>query len=304
MCYAQAVVIRDSLYYGGGVSTITGSVALAVFNYFSSAAAAAATAEYRVFCYSPSEDTWNTLPACDVRRFGLSQVRGKLVTVGGRKKSDGKLKTNVTNEVYEFDEATQSWKQSILPMPTSRYAPAVLSHHSTLIVAGGYIATPHSTRTTAVELFREETSQWYTTDPLPSPWSNSTSALINNRWYLIGEKVVTFQQADGSIVCYSNPAVCAHIDLLFQKAVPRDQAAADSNSTNKPAWEVLPNTPQYKQTAAHIYSPCNNAWIHIGDLSAWDATATMLSPMEVLVIGGWNRHGIKNSVNKGILQIE
>ena len=106
--YAQTVVIRDRVYCGGGN-------------------------EYRVSCYSPSEDTWNTLPACDVRYFGLGQVRGKLVTVGGRKKPVAK----VTNEVYEFDEVTRSWKQSIPPMPTARHSPAVLSHHSTLTVAGG-----------------------------------------------------------------------------------------------------------------------------------------------------------------------
>ena len=110
---AQTVVIRDRVYYGGGFADDDDD-------------------QYRVFCYSLSEDTWNTLPDHYVKRFGLGRVRGKLVTVGGMKKSDGK----VTNEVYEFDEVTQSWKQSIPPMPTARQSLAVLSHHSTLTVAG------------------------------------------------------------------------------------------------------------------------------------------------------------------------
>ena len=295
MTAVKTVVIRDRVYCGGVADDDDD--------------------DYRVFCYSPSEDTWNTLPACGVRRFGLGQVRGKLVTVGGRKKSDRK----VTNEVYEFDEVTHSWKQSIPPMPTARHSPAVLSHHSTLTVAGGY--TGHG-RTAEIEVFSEETSQWHTTEPLPFRWWNPSPLLINNRWYLLGGI------AEGED--YSNRAVCVHVDLLLQKALPRDQASTDRDSTNNSAWEVLPNTPHYipatatfgasllavggtttskrpsnPQTAVHVYSPCTNAWIHISDLPAprvGTATA-MLSTTELLVIGGWN-NGRQNSVYKGLLRIE
>ena len=291
----RSVVIRDRVYCGGGYTDDDDDD------------------DYRVFCYSPSEDTWNTLPACDVRWFGLSQVRGKLVTVGGRKKSDGK----VTNEVYEFDEVAHSWKQSIPPMPTARWFPAVLSYHYTLTVAGGYTGY---TRTAVVEVFREETSQWHMTEPLPFRWLSPSSLLINNRWYLLGGA------AEGED--YSNRAVCTHVDLLLQEALPRDQAPTDRDSTNTSAWEVLPNTPhyvpaaatfgasllavggattnEYPSSAVHVYSPCSNAWIHISDLPAprvWTTTA-MLSPTELLVIGGWNNGRRENSVYKGLLRIE
>ena len=311
MFSAQTVVIGDRVYCGGGTcTTIPSSVARGVFKYFSSSAAAAAAAaaadaaarECQVFCYSPSADTWNTLPACGVRHFGLGQVRGKLITVGGKKKSDGKD----TNEVYEFDEETQSWKQSIPPMPTARRSPAVLSHHSTLIVAGGNIGTFDPTYTRAVELFREDTSQWYTTKPLPFRWITSASVLINNRWYLLGDETVS---GPGVYFYDSNPAVCTHVDILLQKALPRDQASTDRDSTDKPAWEVLPDSPNCAQPAAHVYSPYINAWIHImvSDLPApkvRNATAMMLSPSEVLVIGGQNSQGIQNCVHKGLLQFE
>ena len=293
---AETVAIRDKVYCGG-------------------VAAAFDDDKCRVFCYSPSEDTWNTLPDCDVHYFGLGQVRGKLVTVGGIRKSDGK----VTNEVHEFDEVTQSWKQSISPMPTARQSPAVLSRRSTLTAAGGN--TGH-TRTSVVELFREETSQWHTAEPLPFRWWAPSSLLINNRWYFLG---------GGAEEEYSsNRAVCAHIDLLLQKAQSGEQASTDRrDSTNTSAWEVLPNTPHYgpsaatfgasllavggsttgwsqdSQAAVHVYSPCTNVWIHVSDLPAPRVTpaTAMLSPTELLVIGGWN-NGRQNSVYKGLLQIE
>ena len=293
MDVAQTVVIRDKVYCGGDVATNDD--------------------EYRVFCYSPSEDTWITLPPCPVRWFGLGQVRGKLVTVGGKKKSV----YGSTNEVYEFDEVT--WKPSIPPMPTARQSPTVLSHHSALIVAGGHTGY---TRTPAVEVFREETSQWHTTEPLPSRWRSASSLLINNWWYLLG--------GAAEEECYSNQVVCAHVDQLFQKTLDHDRASTDKDSTNNPKWQVLPNTPLYGPAAAtfgtsllavggsttsqdppntqakvYVHSPCTNSWIHISDLPsplAWAATA-MLSSTELLVIGG-RKNGRLNKVYKGLLQIE
>ena len=300
MTYAQAVVIRNRVYCGGGGTDVDDD-----------------DNNYRILCYSPSEDTWNTLPVCDVRFFGLGQVRGKLVTVGGRKKSGGK----VTNKVCEFDEVTHSWKQSIPPMRTARRLPAVLSHHSTLTVAGGRTDDYHCI--SVVEVFREKNSQWYTTEPLPFCWCVPSSLLINNRWYLLG--------GGTEEEIFSNRAMCAHIDLLLQKALPHNQASTDSDSTNNSAWEVLPNTPHYTpaaatfgtsflavggtttnkrpsnpQTMVYIYFSCTNAWIHISDLPAplmWTAIA-MLSPTKLLVIGGWNNHKCQNSVYKGLLRIE
>ena len=297
MSAAQTVVIRHRVYCGGGDTFDDDDDD--------------DDNEYRVFCYSPPEDTWNTLPACPVKCFGLGQLRGNLVTVGGRKKPD-----TVTNDVYEFDEVTQSWKQSIPPMPTVRSSPAVLSCHCTLIVAGGII---YSTQTSVVEVFREETSQWQTTDPFPFRWCDAwTSLLINNRWYLLGGRA-------------EDQVVCANVGLLLKNALPHDQASTDRDSTNSSAWEVtLPNTPHYgpavaafdvsllavggattntpqnPQASVHVYSPCNNAWIHISNLPAPQmfAATAMLSPKELLVIGGWNTNGSQNTVYKGFLQIE
>ena len=229
---------------------------------------------------------------------------------------------DVTNEVYEFDETTHSWKLLIPPMPTALDRPAVLSHHSTLIVAGGCTGITYSIYTSVVEVFREETSQWYTTEPLPFQWMNPSSVLINNRWYLLGG-------ATEEEEC-SNRAVCAHVDLLLQKALPRNQVFTDRDSTNNSAWEDLPNTPHNGPIAAtlagsllavggnatdtnppnplsavHIYSPCSNEWIHISDLLAprVGAAIAMLSPTEFLVIGGQNNVR-ENSVYKGLLSIE
>ena len=119
--------------------------------------------EYIVYCYNPSQDNWTTLPLLPVKWFGLGQINGKLVAVGGRKKRD----VGATNEVYTYDERSRKWKQTIPPMPTARHSSGVLSLQSALVVAGG--ATSISVKcTAAVEIYKEDTSQWYRTDRLPT----------------------------------------------------------------------------------------------------------------------------------------
>ena len=110
--------------------------------------------KYTVYCYDPSQDKWITLPPLPVKYFGLGQINGKLVAVGGEKKSD----FMPTNDVYTYDKRSQKWKKIIPPMPTARHSPGVLSLQLALIVAGGdrelwaYIS--------AVEIFKADTSQW------------------------------------------------------------------------------------------------------------------------------------------------
>ncbi len=189
-------------------------------------------------------------------------------------------------------------------MPAARHSPAVLNHRSTLTVAGGNTGHARHTRTSVIEVFREETSQWHTTEPLPFPWRRPSSLLINNRWYLLGG--------------------------VAKRERSSNQAFADRDSTSNSAWEVLSNTPHYgpaaatfdksllavggiatdtmplkPQSAVHVYSPSTNAWIHISDLPApqMESTTAMLSPTELLVIGGWN-NSFCSSVYKGLLRIE
>ena len=294
MSLARTVVIRDKIYCGGGETNDYDDV-------------------YGVFCYNSSEDTWSSLPGCPVWWFGLGQVRGKLVTVGGRTKFDHQI----TNKVYEFDEMTQSWKRNlrIPPMTTARDSPAVLSHHAALVVAGGN--TRH-TRTTSVEVYQEKTSQWHTTEPLPFRWQDATSVLINSRWYLLGGA------AEGE-EC-SNRVMCANIDLLL-----RDRNTDTENSKNSSSvWQILPNTLYYGPTAAtlgevllavggttstnvsnpqaavYVYSPHSNAWLHISDLPTprMQASTAVLSSTELLLIGGCNKGSHLNTVYKGILRTE
>lgn len=74
----------------------------------------------------PVQDTWSQLP---MFTLGLTQLDGKLVTVGGRRHNQP---TRI-NDVYMFQKS-EKWKRSIPPMPAARSYTTVVNYQSTIIV--------------------------------------------------------------------------------------------------------------------------------------------------------------------------
>ena len=258
--------------------------------------------EFNVYCYDPPLDNWTTLPPLPVRYFGLGQVNGKLVAVGGRKKSND----TPTNEVFTYyDARSRKWKQTIPSMPTARHSPGVLSLQSALVVAGGDTGED---ATNVVEIYRPDTSQWYSTDPLPTACCeiSLTSSCIGNTYciYAIG---------GFNFPLHLNRALYASVDDLLHNAVPANQTTHSGSSDTRSAWKTLPNTASFQPTAAvlagkllaiggkvtsaggadrkevYMYSPSTNTWIYFSDLPEprSDTAVTVLSSTEILVIGGW-----------------
>ena len=233
------------------------------------------------------------------------------MAVGGVNKNDYS-----TNEVYTYDERSKKWKQTIPPIPTVRYSPGVLSLQSALVVAGGF---PYRG---VVEIFKADTSQWYTTDPLPTACMNISLVAIGNTCYALG----------GYKSSPLDQALHASVDDLLHNAVPANQTTRSGNSDTQSAWKTLPDTPTYEPAAAvlaghllaaggketsilggaaikevYTYSPSTNSWIYISDLPAprYGAAVAVLSPSEILVIGGWcGGVGRVNTVYKGTMHLK
>ena len=196
-------------------------------------------------------------------------------------------------------------------MPTARPLPSVLSLQSALVVTGG---VPY---TTAVEVFRPDTSQWCKTDSLPVGCCLIPLVAIGNTCYALG----------GSNDSYLNQALYALVDNLLRNAVPANQTTHSGSSDTQSAWKMLPNTPTYRPAAAvlagnllaiggnetseggapkkevYMYSPSTNSWIYISDLPAprSSTAVAVLSSTEVLVIGGWGERERVNTVYQGTL---
>ena len=270
--------------------------------------------EYIVCYYELAQDKWTTLPPLPVRWFGLGQVNGKLVAVGGRKKLDNRA----TNEIYSYNDRTHKWKQTIPPMPTARWSLSVLSLQSAaILVAGGRCTQSSNSYTDALEVFSAETSQWYRTDPLPTPCSSVALIDIGSTCYALGGY---------KYLSRLNQALYASIGDLFCNAVPANQTTHGGSSGTQSAWKALPKLPINQSAAAvlsgnllalggkgvssignrkevYMYLPLNNSWIYFNDLPAplFGTAVVVLSSTEILVIGGEGNENRMNTAYKGTL---
>ena len=288
-----AIVNNGKVYYGGGETDVDED-------------------ELMIYCYDLSQEKWTTLPPLPVMWFGLGQVNGKLVAVGGEKDDA------ITNEVHTYDEQSQKWKQTIPSMSVARESPSVLSLQSALVVAGGN--TQLGEYTDIIEIFKPDMLQWYKTDPLPTGCCGLSLVTIGNTCYALGG-----YKGQSPL----NQALYASVDDLLCNAVPANQTTHSGSSDTQSAWKTLPNTPTYLPAAAvlagnllaiggkgtaieggdkkeiYMYSSSMNSWIYISDLPAPRSVTAVavLSPTEILVIGGWDG-GCVNTVYKATLHLK
>ena len=238
--------------------------------------------------YETRSDQWSILPSCPVRLFGLGQLSGKLVTVGG-------LDRRATvNRVYTYVQETQQWEKSIPPMPTPRQWPTVITYNSSIAVCGGEGGER------VVEVFNSESAQWHTTAPLPVACAYMQLTIINDTCYLGG----------GGTLSPTRSIMCASLPSLFQSSSPHEQ---QTSAQQQSVWTVLPDTPLYHSALAnmggtllalgghestsspsdafiHAYSASTKAWVKIASLPqvCSSATAELLPSGEVMLIGGWD----------------
>ena len=259
---------------------------------------------YLVFQYDPARDEWTILPPCPVFGFGLGQLSGELLTVGGVDQWE-----DLTKKVYHYKPESQRWEEFLQPMPTARAFLTVISTQSALIACGGdtdTISDGGNVPCSIVEVFTTETSQWHTTDPLPAPCYYMSSATINNMGYLLGGATTANNLTP--MVLY------ATIASLIRRATshPQQSASAARPDSTSSAWKTLQDTPLVGPAAAslggmllalegwndtdkilpavHVYSPATNSWIRVesGDLPEPRnlCTAVELSANRLLVVGG------------------
>ena len=255
---------------------IGGAVFMAAFN------------SHNVLRYETRSDQWSVLPSCPVRRFGLGQLSGKLVTVGG---GDGR--GALVNHVYTYVQETQQWEKSIPPMPTPRRWPTLITYNSSIAVCGGEGVER------VVEVFNSEAAQWHTAAPLPVACVYMQLTIINDTCYLGG----------GGVYSSSRSIMCASLPSLFQSSSPYEQ---QTSAQQQSVWTVLPHMPLYNSALAnmggtllalggcesassppsdafiHAYSASTKAWLKIASLpqACWGATAELLPSGEVMLIGG------------------
>ena len=258
---------------------------------------------YCVHCYDPPQDVWSTLPRLPVCYFGLGEVKGELVVVGGADSSDSR-----SNVVNVFNKG-RNWKRTISLTPTARDSPAVVSLPTHLVVAGGDMSSDDYID--SVEIYNISTSQWSETDRLPYAYAFQRGIVYNNTVYLMGG-------FDGNDL---NKVLAAQVDRLISADRQDDGSANKADSV----WNTISNTPFYRPSPVTIsdtlfavggvdsereatqriyaYSSSMDSWLYVGDLPSpvVHAATVSLSPTECLVIGGRNNDKRISTVLKMVI---
>ena len=275
MADAQAVVMGEKIYVGGGTTENTGD-------------------GKQVLQYDLSHDEWSRLPPHQVIFFPMAQFMRHLITMGGMMQA-----SVITGKVYRFKEESQKWEEFLKPMPTARFWPSVATTQSAIVASGGVTGVRDGKLVfcSTVEVYSRETSQWHTADPLPVPCLLMTSVTIADTWYQLG--------GGGTDDKDLTTVLCAPLTALIQRASsPTHQSAR--------VWKTLPATPLKWSTAAsmsgsliavggwnvgtppssavYIFLPLTNSWVRAttGDLPEprYSCTAVQLSSNRLLVVGG------------------
>ena len=240
---------------------------------------------------------WKTrFPKSPTMHFGLGELEGKLVVVGGQREAEDKQMI-ITGEVFMLDE-TKEWSRDIIPpMKIPRMRACVVSYKGTCIAAcGGLEMNSSRDCSSEVEIYRSDIKEWCTVNPLPAPRAALRATIIHKTVYLLGG---FFPDLTGV-----SERDCVSIDLenLFQadSTLPRlwkTDFAKTSYHSSAPAnicGSLLTiggaqNRPVQTLTdAICAYSPVMNKWYHIDNLPVklCSATATTLSSGELVVVGG------------------
>ena len=252
--------------------------------------------------YSTNDNEWSTLPRAMVGAFGLGQLSGKLITVGGGNKGQS------VGNVYQFNEESQQWEESAIPpMPTPRAIPCVITHQSNVAACGGLINKEASA---AVEVFMSSTSQWHRAAPLPIPCAVTQRTVIQDTCYLVGTYYTGWK--------FQQYVFSASLSQLFQ-TLPCDQQPSALHT-----WTSLPDMPylggalanmggtllaiggaksiiflslwtsfllvlRNRSTAVHAYCPSISSWVPVSTtpLPCVISTAQLLPSGQLMLIGGY-----------------
>ena len=222
-----------------------------------------------------TEDSWDTL-STHTHWYALTTYRSQLVLVGGRNATTW----ITTNELWALDEQ-HVWTKPHPPMKMKRYQASAVSVRDYLIVAGG-CGGPYAGDLDAVEVY--DGHMWRQVQSLPRPGSSMKSALLEGRWYLVGQ----------------------HYEEVYHTSL---EALIATSHSEEPAqtsvWKNLPGVPLKFSTptkllnqliavgrgpsgsALFAYFPSTNSWVHVGDLPvACHSTCTLVLPTrELLVVG-------------------
>ena len=271
MTNSQAVILRGSVYIGGGFAESDDGKNI-------------------VQKYNAEKEEWNQLPKCPMKYFAMAAVNDQLFLAGGRDTN-----SYDTNEITVWDSDLQQWVHPYPPMPTSRQKATALGYQHYLIVIGG---RSHDDTLDIVEILdtRSQSFQWYTADPFPIPCNKMTCAMLRDTLYLLGGAI------GKEVFSVYLPDLISRATRVQTPVLPRPQLSVspwmklpdlslmDSTvlALNDYVVAVGGKVGKRRSSTMYLYDAEFVEWVRVGSLPVARSCciATILPTGEILVLGG------------------
>lgn len=263
----QYVVIGSALYVGGGQTDSNDS-------------------NHIILRYCMDSNQWARLPPSPFMHFGLGQLAGKLVTVGG---SLDKNNLTVTGEAMQFNADSKTWIEFIDPMPTPRKRVCIVSHQSCIAACGGIERS--GVFSAAVEVFYQQ--QWCTASSLPAPRAALGATIKDDRVYFSGGFYPDLNkwsdaQEDCQSISLSKLLTCQHTQWVSLPSLPAKCTTTISHCGTLMVMGGL-DTSFANSNRVHAYSAGVNAWVVVDELPFGRSSMLVASTYngKVIIMGGW-----------------
>ena len=246
-------------------------------------------------------------PDCPLGHFGMGNIGGKLVVVGGKTIEDKTL----SNKVYVYEnnlDGTSAWNDTAIPyLSVPRARACVISQtndesSACIAACGGRVFDEsHSIEvsTSIVEVYHSGSPHWVSVTELPAPRAALRATVLHNTAYLMGG-----------------------YDQDMSKASARDCTSVIKKNlfSDNPriSWRSLKNLPTVNAAPSHLcgtllaiggflnsgesskpvlaFNPNMQEWLHIANLpkTIFSTTAAVLPNGKLIIFGGWEKTNVRN----------
>ena len=274
---AQAVVLGDKVYIGGGDTPTGPSSDLLIYDF--------------------KRDSWERIKT-PTQLYSLAVYRSQLLLVGGIVCSHN----TVTNKIWvldkkDTDEPEGCWDASLIPaMPTERFGTSAVGVGNHLIVAGGDKGGLDG-RLKVVEVY--DGHKWRTVQPLPQPCSRMKSVVDEGFWFLAGGVDQGKKVFYASFEALTAPGSAEQTGIWV--VLPD---APLERSTPVIFGMQLTTVGGLFRSAIHAYSHRTRSWVPVGKMPVAHgfSCSVVLPNGELLMVGGKTHHGISSDVFRTKLQ--
>ena len=277
VCNAQAVLLGEKVYMGGGDTTH-------------------GPTSDTLFIYDCTKRSWDQLDT-PTQWYALTVYHGQLVLVGGV----DPVNNSATKQLWTLDNGW--WTQTLPPMLTERFRVSAVSTGDHLIVAGGDMGGESGVQDT-VEVYDGQQQQWKKVQSLPKPCSWTKTAVHDGNWYLAGGEgqdgevfyaslehltTTTYSKGDGQTSVWKT--LPAPMSLKYSTPIAiREQLICVGGQSD--------GSDSSSSSAIFSYNFHTKTWADVGTLpAACHSTCALALPNEELLITeGMTERGMSSRV--------